>query len=104
MLAKASEMPLKAIVGQYLLNDVWKKTLYSGIKTKPWESADFEVVGELKVPRLSLSRIVLNSVSGEAMAWGVGTLDPDVSKQSPIILSGSQGYSYGVYVPATRRR
>ena len=88
LLAKASEMPLKAIVGQYLLNDVWKKTLYSGIKTKPWESADFEVVGELKVPRLSLSRIVLNSVSGEAMAWGVGTLDPDVSKQSPIILAG----------------
>jgi hypothetical protein len=88
LLAKASEMPLKAIVGQHLLNDVWEKTLYSGIKTKPWESADFEVVGELKVPRLGLSRIVLNSVSGEAMAWGVGTLDPDVSKQSPIILAG----------------
>jgi sortase A len=87
-LAIASEMALKAIMGQYFLNDAWEKTLHSGTQTKPWESADFEVVGELKVPRLGLSRIVLNSVSGEAMAWGIGTLDTDVSKQSPLILAG----------------
>ena len=89
-LTRASEMPLKALVGQYLLDDVWKKTLRSGIQTKPWASADFKVIGELKVPRLGLSRIVLNTTSGEAMAWGVGRIAsmPTSSKFSPFILAG----------------
>lgn len=89
-LTRASEMPLKALVGQYLLDDVWKKTLHSGTQTKPWASADFKVIGELKVPRLGVSRIVLNTASGEAMAWGVGQIDsiPMASNFSPIILAG----------------
>ena len=37
-LTRASEMPLKALVGQYLLDNVWKKTLHSGTQTKPWAS------------------------------------------------------------------
>ena len=89
-LTRASEMPLKALVGEYLLDNVWKKTLRSGLQTKPWASADFMVIGALKVPRLGLSRIVLNTASGEAMAWGVGRIAniPTGSKFSPIILAG----------------
>ena len=28
LLARVSEIPLKALVGQYLLNDVWETTLH----------------------------------------------------------------------------
>ena len=88
LLARVSEIPLKALVGQYLLNDVWETTLHSGLQMKPWQSADFEVIGELTVPRLNLSRVVLNSASGEAMAWGVGSLAPEIYSDTPIILAG----------------
>ena len=49
------------------------------LQIKPWQSADFEVIEELTVPRLNLSRVVLNSASGEAMACGVGSLSKNVN-------------------------
>ena len=48
------------------------------------------MVGELKVPRLKITRIILNSVSGEAMSWGIGLVTNigTSSGNKPIILAG----------------
>ena len=72
LLARASEVPLKALVGQFILKEVWEKTIATGNEFEPWPSADFKVAGELTVPRLGLSQIVLDRASGEARTWGLG--------------------------------
>ena len=88
LLARASEVPLKALVGQFILKEVWEKTIATGNKFKPWPSADFKVAGELSVPRLGLSQIVLDRASGEAMTWGIGTVSIEARNSSSIILAG----------------
>ena len=89
-LARVSATPIKAAVGQYLLNAAWKETLNTGDKNKPWADADFHLIGKLTVPRLNVSRVILSSASGEAMSWGVGSVIPFKSSSinSPIILAG----------------
>ena len=89
-IAKAGFMPIKAIIGQHYLEVAWQESLRNNMLSKPWRSADFYMIGELKVPKLKVSRVILNSVSGEAMAWGIGrvtNLNHALDKQ-PIILAG----------------
>ena len=89
-ITKASLMPIKAIIGQHYLEVAWKESLKSNKLSKPWKSADFYMIGKLKVPKLKVSRVILNSVSGEAMAWSIGrvtNLVTAIDKQ-PIILAG----------------
>jgi len=89
-IAKAGFMPIKAIIGQHYLKVAWQESLRNNMLSKPWRSADFYMIGELKVPKLKVSRVILNSVSGEAMAWGIGrvtNLNHALDKQ-PIILAG----------------
>ena len=83
-------MPIKAIIGQHYLEVAWKDSLKSNTLSKPWKSADFYMVGELIVPKLKISRVILNSVSGEALAWSIGRVTNLVSssKNGPIILAG----------------
>ena len=88
LLARASEVPLKALVGQFMLRDIWEQTLTSGNELKPWASADFKVTGELTIPRLGLSQIVLDRASGEAMTWGIGTVAIEARNNFNIILAG----------------
>jgi len=89
-IAKASFMPIKAIIGQHYLEAAWQESLKNNRLSKPWKSADFYMIGELKVPRLKISRVILNSVSGEALAWGIGRVDNINKRQTkrPIILAG----------------
>ena len=89
-IAKASFMPIKAIIGQHYLEVAWIESLKNNKLSKPWRSADFFVVGELKVPRLKITRVILNSVSGEAMSWGIGLVTNigTLSGNKPIILAG----------------
>ena len=65
-------MPIKAIIGQHYLEVAWKDSLKNNKLSKPWKSADFYMIGELTVPKLKISRVILNSVSGEALAWSIG--------------------------------
>ena len=89
-IAKASLMPIKAIIGQHYLEVAWKDSLKSNKLSKPWKSADFYMVGELIVPKLKISRVILNSVSGEALAWSIGRVNNVgySSSRGPIILAG----------------
>jgi len=89
-IAKASFMPIKAIIGQHYLEAAWQESLRNNRLSKPWKSADFYMIGKLKVPKLKVSRVILNSVSGEAMSWGIGRV-PNIGSSSnnqPIILAG----------------
>lgn len=89
-LARVSATPLKAAVGHYLLNTAWEKTLNTGVRSRPWASADFNLIGKLTIPRLGISRVVLSNASGEAMSWGVGSVIPTrrSSINLPTILAG----------------
>ena len=89
-IAKASLMPIKAIIGQHYLEVAWKDSMKSNTLSKPWKSADFYMVGELIVPKLKISRVILNSVSGEALAWSIGRVNNVgySSSRGPIILAG----------------
>ena len=89
-ITKASIMPIKAIIGQQYLEVAWKESLRANKLSKPWRSADFYMIGKLTVPKLKISRVILNSSTGEAMAWGIGRVDTaqSSSKGGPIILAG----------------
>ena len=89
-IAKASMQPIKAIIGQHYLEVAWKESLKANRLSKPWRSADFYMIGELTIPKLKISRVILNSASGEAMAWGIGRVNnaQTSSKSQPIILAG----------------
>ena len=89
-ITKASIMPIKAIIGQQYLEVAWKESLRANKLSKPWRSADFYMIGKLTVPKLKISRVILNSSTGEAMAWGIGRVDnaQSSSKDGPIILAG----------------
>lgn len=64
----------KAALAQFLLESAWAETLQGQKEVKPWPWADIWPVGQLSVPRLGLSRIVLAGASGEALAFGPGRL------------------------------
>ena len=89
-ITKASIMPIKAIIGQQYLQVAWKESLRANKLSKPWRSADFYMIGKLTVPKLKISRVILNSSTGEAMAWGIGRVNNVQSSSggSPIILAG----------------
>ena len=89
-IAKASLMPIKAIIGQHYLEVAWKESLKNNKLSKPWKSADFYMIGELIVPKFKISRVILNSVSGEALAWSIGRVNNVgySSSRGPIILAG----------------
>ena len=89
-IAKASLMPIKAIIGQHYLEVAWKESLKNNKLSKPWKSADFYMIGELIVPKLKISRVILNSVSGEALTWSIGRINNigSSTKNGPIILAG----------------
>ena len=89
-IAKASLMPIKAIIGQHYLEVAWKDSLKNNKLSKPWKSADFYMIGELTIPKLKISRVILNSVSGEALAWSIGRVNNVgySSSRGPIILAG----------------
>ena len=89
-IAKASLMPIKAIIGQHYLEVAWKDSLKNNKLSKPWKNADFYMIGELRVPKFKISRVILNSVSGEALAWSIGRVNNVgySSSRGPIILAG----------------
>ena len=78
----------KAQLAQVLLERSWSHTLSgNGIKrVKPWPWADTYPVARMSVPRLGWHAIILNSTSGQALAFGPG-------HQSQSALPGAYGNS-----------
>lgn len=62
----------KAALAQVLLENAWQQTQASGQRIKPWPWADMAPIARLEVPRLDADLIVLDSDSGQALAFGPG--------------------------------
>jgi sortase A len=60
----------KAIVAQILLDKAWATTLQSGQDTPPWAWMDTVPIAKLTVPATQNSAIILNTLSGQALAFG----------------------------------
>jgi sortase A len=69
-IAVGASIPLKAAIAQVLLEHAFDRSLTTGRPQKPWPWADMAPVARVRVPRLGVDRIVLNSGSGQAMAFG----------------------------------
>jgi sortase A len=65
----------KAALAQVLLDRAFTESIATGKPIKPWNWADTWPVARISVPRLGQSEIVLESGSGQAMAFGPGHLE-----------------------------
>ena len=63
-------IPVKAAVAQLLLERAFDRSVATGHAQRPWGWADMAPVARLSVPRLGETRIVLDTGSGQAMAFG----------------------------------
>lgn len=84
----ALAQPAKALVGQWLLERAWRTALAAPGVTeagaapsaappaaggpKPWSWADMRPIAKLSFPSLGAERVVVDSASGEALAWAPG--------------------------------
>lgn len=60
----------KAVVAQMLLDHAWATTLDTGQPTSPWAWMDTVPVAKISIPDTKNSAIVLNTMSGQALAFG----------------------------------
>jgi len=77
----------KAWMGQWLLKCAWEQAVDTGTPQRPWPWADFLVAGNLRIPELGVQAYVLNSDSGEALAFGPG-FSRTTSRDGLRIISG----------------
>jgi len=71
-IALAAHGPIKAWIGQQMLESAWSESRSAGTPVRPWAWADIRPVARISAPRLGVSAVVLDGTSGEAMAWGPG--------------------------------
>jgi len=69
-IAAGAIIPVKAAVAQVLLERAFDRSVATGHAQKPWAWADMAPAARLSVPRLGETRIVLDTGSGQAMAFG----------------------------------
>ncbi len=69
-LATGAIIPLKAVAAQILLERAFDRSVALQHPQKPWPWADMAPVARISVPRLGVDRIVLDTGSGQAMAFG----------------------------------
>jgi sortase A len=62
----------KAALAQVLLDRAFTQTLRTGQPVKPWPWADTWPVARIEAPRLGKAALVLEGVSGQALAFGPG--------------------------------
>jgi len=74
LIGDAVYIKAKAEVAQVLMDRAWTRTLAGQAEAKPWSWADTWPVAKLEVPRLQETSIVLDGVSGQAMAFGPGLM------------------------------
>lgn len=68
--AAGAYVPAKAVVAQVLLARAFARSAALHRPLRPWAWADMAPVARLSVARLGVTRIVLDSGSGQAMAFG----------------------------------
>lgn len=79
LVGSAMAHPAKAWIGHNLLERTFNDRLSATAAKqaddsvwRPWPGADLAPIGELNFPELGERRVVVDSASGEALAWSVG--------------------------------
>lgn len=68
--ASAAAIPVKAVVAQVLLDRAFDRSLATHRPERPWPWADMAPVARLRFERLGVERMVIDTGSGQAMAFG----------------------------------
>ena len=85
-------VPAKAVVAQVLLDRAFAQSLADHVPRRPWFWADMTPLARISAPRLGVSRVILDSGSMQAMAFG------------PTLLPGGAGFGQtGTAVVAAHR-
>lgn len=69
-IAAGAMIPAKAVVAQVLLERAFDRSVALHRSVKPWPWADMAPAARIAVPRLGIDRVVLDTGSGQAMAFG----------------------------------
>lgn len=72
----AAWIPIKAALGQSLLERAWAARLAGAEGARPWPWADTSPVAVLDIPRLGTRHLVLAGASGRNLAWGPAAMTP----------------------------
>ena len=71
-LAHGFYIPAKAQLAQWLLDASWNDRAPNSRPVPPWHWADTSVLALLEVPRLDIRQYVMDSDSGQSLAFGPG--------------------------------
>ena len=88
-ISRAAYIPAKAALAQVLLRQAWARAQGGEGTVKPWAWADIAPVAEIEIPRLNQHEIVLEGVSGQAMAFGPGHMPntPSIGSRGTAIVA-----------------
>lgn len=78
-LAIGAIVPTKAVAAQILLERAFDRSVAGHQPQKPWPWADMAPIARISVPRLAIDQIILDTGSGQSMAFGP-TLLPGSSR------------------------
>lgn len=103
LLVSAVAQPIKAHVGRSLLASTFDARMAASIEDRadpdqwrPWPWADLAPVAELRFPTLGEQRVIVDSASGEALAWGAGHM-PDTAPLGAPGVSVVAGHRDGAF-------
>jgi sortase A len=90
-------MPAKAALAQVLLERAWARVQAGEERARPWPWADIHPIAEIVVPRLGERAIVLESASGQAMAFGPGHMSntPAIGARGTAIVAAHRDTQFG---------
>lgn len=90
LLGSGGWLSAKAMLSQQLLQHAWQQAIDAGSAPRAWPWADTRAVARLRIPALGVDTIVLDDVSGEAMAFGPGLVSGDVGDiaSTTLVLGG----------------
>lgn len=90
LLASALTQPVQSWVGTQLLDQTLADRMAASRdeqadsdRWRPWPWANLAPIAELRFPELGEQRVVVDSASGEALAWGVGHMSETAPLGSP---------------------
>ncbi len=103
LLVNSFYMVAKAHLAQVLLKHTWQNVLKQNVLKQenkklrpllPWAWADFHLVAKLTFLRFDLSHIVLNTDSGQALAFGPGLTRTNTSNVDDITIISAHNDSH----------
>ncbi len=90
LVARSGYFYAKGILAQYLLNDAWEESMRTKDVVKAWRWADTYPVARLSIPSLNYSKVVLEGINNESLAFGPAhlSLSSSPGEEGNIVIMG----------------